>query len=217
RQLQRVLVANVDVGEDPLFAMLDDPLPLHVVPQPFSFEQVRDSLHAIAEDVDIDIRTVPDMPGQHAADQAGTIPRQQPHDRERKDAHLAQLVEPLFPFKEPRQRLNFVPNLGIARQIGRLDPTLAEAAGSFLLRAEILRFLALIHQTGGFDGNLPPQFRSRHRLRRFVLSPCGALGCESYETHKKSSSAQSYVAPGEETSSLSLQLVPRELWAYNGR
>src|SRR5262245_35864723 len=69
----------------------------------------------------------------------------------------------LAAFMQPGEGLNFVANFGVARQVGRLHPTLANAMRGFLLRAVILRLLAGVDQTGGFPSDLPPELALLHR------------------------------------------------------
>ena len=69
-------------------------------------------------------------------------------------------------FVQAGEGLDLVADLGVAGQVGRLDPALAEAVGGLLLGAVVLGLLARVHQPGGFPGDLPPQFRPVHRKRR---------------------------------------------------
>ena len=73
------------------------------------------------------------------------------------------MSRPLAAFVQAGKGLNLVANFGVARQIGRLDPALADAVRGLLLGAVILRLLAGVHQTGGFPGDLPPELAVLHR------------------------------------------------------
>ena len=63
-------IVNVDVGERPLFTILDDPFVLDVVLETKLVERVGHEGETIAEDVEIDIRTLANVPGANTADQA---------------------------------------------------------------------------------------------------------------------------------------------------
>ena len=78
------------------------------------------------------------------------------------------------PFVQAGERLDLVADFGVARQIGRLDPALADAVGGLLLGPVVLRLLPGVHQPGGFPGDLPPQFRLVHARRR--KPRCAARG-----------------------------------------
>ena len=107
-------VVHVDVGERPLFTILDDPLVLDVVLEAQLIERVGHERQAVAENVDIDIRALADVPGAHAADQARPEPCQQPHQPQRIQPHVAEGLEPLWPLVHAGHRLDLVADLFVA-------------------------------------------------------------------------------------------------------
>jgi hypothetical protein len=114
----------------------------------------------------VDIASCPDMSCHHAANQPRPMAGEKAHQAKCFEAHLAEVVLAGIPFVQPCERLDFVPDFRIARQIGRFDPALANAMGRLLLGPKVFRLLAGVHQPGGFEGNLPPQLRIGHRVRR---------------------------------------------------
>ena len=58
--------------------------------------------------------------------------------------------------------LDLVADFGVAGQIGRLDPALADPAGGLELGPKVFRFLPLVHQPGGLEGDLPTKFLVGH-------------------------------------------------------
>ena len=157
-QLVAVAVGDVDMGEDPLFAELHDPLALDGVVEAMLLQRGRDEREAIAEDVDVDVGAVADVPGPDAADQPGPVPRQLAHQPQGLDPHVAEVLEALRPFVHPGHGLDLVADLAVARQVGGtiavLDPKLARGLA---LGGEVLGFAALVHQLGGKKGDLPPE------------------------------------------------------------
>ena len=87
---------------------------------------------------------------------------EQPHHAQRLEPHLPQVLGPLVPFDEPRKKLNLVANLRVAGQVGRLHPPLADPLARLAFGPVVFRFLTVVHQPGGFPGNLPPDFVVGH-------------------------------------------------------
>src|SRR4051812_40576462 len=156
-------VLHVDVREDSLLIMLANPLSLHVVNDALLIKRVANRIDAVGKYMQVDFAARSHMAGHHAADEARPMPREQPHDAERFQSHLAEMAGALAAFMQARKRLNLVAYFGIAGQIGRLHPTLADTMRGLLLRAVILRLLAGVHQSGGFPGDLPPELALLHR------------------------------------------------------
>ena len=92
-------------------------------------ERGGDEREAVAEDVDVDVGAVADVPGPDAADQPGPEPRQLAHQPQGLDPHVAQVLEALRPFVHPGHGLDLVADLAVAGQVGGtiavLDPKLA--------------------------------------------------------------------------------------------
>jgi hypothetical protein len=84
------------------------------------------------------------------------------HQPEGRQSHIAEVPAAGFPFVQPGESLNLVADFDVAGEIGRFDPSLANAVGGLLFGAVVLRLFAEIHQPGGFPSDLPPQFRSGH-------------------------------------------------------
>ena len=111
RQLEVVRVVHVDVGERPLFTVLDDPLVLDVVLKAQFVERVGDQRQAVAEDVDIDVGALADVPGPDAADQPRPEPGQQPHQPQGVEPHVAEGLQPLRTLVHAGHRLDLVADL----------------------------------------------------------------------------------------------------------
>ena len=172
RQLEFVAVVNVDVGEGPLLAVLDDPLVLDVVLEAKLVERVGHEGEAVAEDVDVDVRALADVPGPDAADQPGPEPGQQPHQPQGIEPHVAQSLQALRPLVHPGHRLDLVADLPVAGQVARPMSILdAKLAGGLALGGEILGFGPVIHHLGGQKGDLAPNAFVGHVRRCADFSP----------------------------------------------
>ena len=177
RQLEIVAVVDVDVREDPLLAVLDDPLVLDVVLQAQLVERVGHQGQAVAEDVDVDVGALADVPGPDAADQPGAEPRQEPHQAEGVEPHVAEVFQPLGPLVNAGHRLDLVADLLVAGQVAGpvaiLDP---ELLGGLALGGEVLGLGPLIHHLGGQKGDLAPDAFVGHdgEVRRFSAHQGGA-------------------------------------------
>lgn len=136
RQLERKTVLQVDVREHSLLPVLDDSaLSLDVVDQSLFVEHRGDGVDAIGEQVQVNVAAGADVARQDAADQGRG--RNGPRRRIRRrasTAHFAEMAGPLRAFVQAGERLNLVANFGVRRQIGRLDPGLANAVGGLLRR-----------------------------------------------------------------------------------
>ena len=110
------------------------------------------------------------MTGHDAADQPRLELFQEPHHSESCHAHRFEIGKPLIAFMDPCKDLNLVPNLAIRGEIGgamiEID---AQPGGGLSLGRKVLGLHALIHEPGGFDGNLPPQFGGVHGYVRPIL------------------------------------------------
>ena len=69
------------------------------------------------------------------------------------------------------ERLDLVANLGVARQVLRLDPAARKTLARFEFRAVVLRLLPVVHQPRGLEGDLPSQFFVRHEPMAPLSSP----------------------------------------------
>ena len=156
-QLEIEAVVDVDVGEDPLLAVLDDPLPLDVVVKARRVERVADERQAVAEDVDVDVRALADVARPDAADQPRVEPRELAHQAEGLDPHVAEGLETFVALVHPRHRLDLVADLGVGRQVAGpvtvLDP---ELLGGLALGGEVFGLGPLVHHLGGEERDLPP-------------------------------------------------------------
>ena len=128
----------------------------------------------VGEDVQVDVGALADVAGEHAADQPRAKRREPPHHGQRGEPHVAQVVGAAVAFVEPGERLNLVADFDVAGQVGRLDPALADLPGRLHFGAVVFRLLPVVHQPGGFPGDLPPQFRAIHRA--CAVSPSDRRG-----------------------------------------
>ena len=151
------------VRENPLLAVLANLLPLDRVHEAVLIQQVRHRLGRVGEHVQVDIGALPDVAGEHAADEPRAKRRQPPHHRQRGQPHGEQVVGAGCAFEQPGQHLDLVADFDVAGQVGRLDPALADSPGRFHLGRVVLRLLPGVHQPGGLPGDLPPQFRTIHQ------------------------------------------------------
>ena len=150
------------VRKDPLFAVLAHPFSLDVVDHSLGVEGTGHSFERVRKEVEIDVRPAADMSGERAADQSRSIGPEHPHDTERLDPHLAEIVGPSVAFVQSGKRLDFVADLAIAGQILGFDPASPKLASGFHFSAIVLRFLAAVHQPGGFPGDPPPKLILGH-------------------------------------------------------
>jgi hypothetical protein len=189
-QLEGKAVLDVDMRKDALFVVLLDALSLDVVDDALLVEDVGDRADPVAKQVQVDVAAGADVPGHDAADEAGAVWREQPHQAQRLDPHLAEVAGALAAFVEAGEGLDFVADFRVRGQIRRLHPALADAVGSLLLGAVVLGFFARVHKTGSFPGDLPPELTLLHRWplkpegaargRRGIFSrPRHSLGCRS--------------------------------------
>ena len=123
-QLEIVAVVDVNVREDPFLAVLDDPLVLDVVLQAQLVERVGHERQAVAEDVDVDVGALADVPGPDAADQPRAEPREQAHQAQGIEPHVAEVFEPLGPLVDAGHRLDLVADLVVAGQVAGAVPIL---------------------------------------------------------------------------------------------
>ena len=157
RQLEVVLVVDVDMREGPLFAVLDDPLVLDIVLDAQLVEGIGHQRLAVAEDVDVDVGTLADVPGADAADQSGPEPGQQSHHPEGVNPHVAERLQPLGPLVHSGHRLDLVADLLVAGQVARPVAILdAKLACGLALGGEVLGLGAMIHHLGRQKGDLAP-------------------------------------------------------------
>ena len=61
----------MDVSENPLFTQLADALAFDIVINPLGIETARHRIDTRCKDMDIDIRTLPDVPRKRTADNPG--------------------------------------------------------------------------------------------------------------------------------------------------
>ena len=156
-QLDGVSVVDVDVREDPLLAVLDDPLQLDLVGQAVLVEGGGHERDAVAEDVEVDVRAVADVAGPDAADESGSEPGELPHHPERLDAHVAEPGPAFRPLVHAGEGLDLVADLAVGGQVGGPVPVLdAELARGLALGGEVLGLGPLVHELGGEEGDLPP-------------------------------------------------------------
>ena len=102
-------------------------------------ERVGHQREAVAEDVDVDVGALADVPGPDAADQPGPEPRQQPHEPQGIEPHVAQVLEALGPLVHPGHRLDLVADLPVAGQVaGPMAILDAKLAGGLALGGEVL-------------------------------------------------------------------------------
>jgi hypothetical protein len=169
----------VDVSEDPLLAVLDDPLPLDLVRQGVFVEGISDDRQAVREDVDVDIRPGADVAGPDAADQAGSESRQLAHHAEGLDPHVAEMLEPLGTFMNPGHGLDLVADLGVGREVAGpesvFDP---ELFGGLALGGEVLGLGPVVHHLGGEEGELPPDTFVGHGEEVRRLGPSKRRGAK---------------------------------------
>ena len=163
RQLEGKAVDEVHVREDSLLAVLADLLALDRVVEAVLIEQVRDRLGRVGEHVQVDVGALPDVAGEDAADEPRAKRREPAHHRQRGQPHGEQVVGARLAFEQPGQHLDLVADFDVARQVGRLDPALADLPGRLHLGRVVLRLLPGVHQPGGLPGDLPPQFRAIHQ------------------------------------------------------
>ena len=109
-------------------------------------------------------------PVKDAADQSRAEAAENPHQPQGFQPHVLQVLVAAVALVQPGHRLDFVADFRVAGQIGRLDPALADPAGSLLFRLVVLGLLAAVHQTSGFVSDLTAKFRIGH------LSSAKALG-----------------------------------------
>ena len=98
----------------------------------------------------VDVGAGADVAGHHAADQPRAKAGQQPHQPQGLEPHVAEVVRARVAFVQAGEGLDLVADFGVAGQIGRLDPALADAVGGLLLGPVVFRLLARVHQPGGF-------------------------------------------------------------------
>ncbi len=163
------------------------------------------------EDVQVDIAAAADVAGQRAADQPRPEDAQQAHHSQRLDPHLAQILGALVPFEQAGEDLDLVANLPIAGQILGFDPAASHPLGGFQLGPVILGLDALVHQAGGFPGDLLPQLAVKHETIAPKSGPSKRrrAGCEvpaGVQTFAASPPVASSYSPVRSTTSRSLRL-----------
>ena len=177
RQLEVVAVEDVDVGEDPLLVVLDDPLELDVVLDVQLVEGVGHQREAVAEDVDVDVGALADVPGQDAADQPRPEPGQELHEPQGVEPHVEQVLEPLGALVHPGHGLDLVADLLVAGQVaGPMAILDAELLGGLALGGEVLGLGPAIHHLGGQEGDLAPDAFISHVRGAPILSPSKRRG-----------------------------------------
>ncbi len=67
------------------------------------------------------------------------------------EAHLTEVAGALFALLHAGKGLDLVANLGVGREVGRLDAAATEMAGGLALGGEVLGLGTFVHQPGGFD------------------------------------------------------------------
>ena len=82
--------------------------------RPQLVERVGHEGQAVAEDVDIDVGALADVPGPHAADQPRPEPGEQPHHPQGVEPHVAQRFQPLWALVHAGHRLDLVADLLVA-------------------------------------------------------------------------------------------------------
>ncbi len=103
----------MNVGEDSLFAVLADHLVLDIVELSGRVEGSRHSFERRREDMDVDIAATANMPRQRAADQAGAKVLEQPHESQRRQPHLSQVLLPIRSLVQGGKPLDLVADFGI--------------------------------------------------------------------------------------------------------
>ena len=103
--------------------------------------------------------------------------RQEPHQAEGVEPHVAEVFQPLGALVNARHRLDLVADLLVARQIAGavaiLDP---ELLGGLALGGEIFGLGPQVHHLGGQKSELAPDAFVGHdrEVRRFSAHQCGA-------------------------------------------
>ena len=129
------------------------------------------------EDVDIDVRPLANVSGEHAADQAGTESREQAHEAQGLEPHVTELGEPPWPLVHAGEGLHLVANLAVAGQIGGSEAVFhSQLPGGLALGREVLALGPTVHQLRGEEGDLPSKTRIWHEMKRYIMPIKAALG-----------------------------------------
>src|SRR5262249_16428050 len=118
--------------------------------------------------------------GHHAADQSRTEAAQLPHESQRVQPHLAQVMGAFVAFVEAGEGLGQLADFCVGREGFGLAGATAETFGGFSVCGEVLGLHALVHQAGGFKGDGLANFVMAHPfLRRYwkpISSGAGLVG-----------------------------------------
>ena len=134
--------------------------------RPSCFEQVADQGGTVAEDVQVDVGAFADVAGHHAADEPRPERAQQPHQPQRRQAHVAQVHGAAVAFVDAGEHLDLVADFGVGGEVFRFDPLAAEPFGGLAFGGEVFGFDAFVHQAGGLKGDRLTQFTLAHPFKR---------------------------------------------------
>ena len=99
-----------------------------------------------------------------------------PHEMERFQAHLPEVLGAAVAFMEPGEELDLIANFGVGRKILRLDAAPAETFGRLAFGGEVLGFDPFVHQPSGFQGNFLAKLDIGHPFMRRYEAHCDGAG-----------------------------------------
>jgi hypothetical protein len=115
------------------------------------------------------------MAGHDAADQAWAEIGQEAHQSKRVHSHLSQMRGSPITFVDSSKDLDLIADLGVGREVCRLDSSAAQTFGRFSLGGEVLGFDPFVHQASGFKSDRLTKFRISHPfMRRYLAHRSGA-------------------------------------------
>src|SRR5690348_3127764 len=99
--------------ENAFFIVFANALALDVVDHALLVEYAGDRVGTVAKQVQVDIAASADVTRHDAADQPGPKRRQQAHEAEGLESHLAEVSGPFAAFMQSRESLNFIADFGV--------------------------------------------------------------------------------------------------------
>ena len=129
RQLEGKSVRDMNVREDAFLAVFADPFALDVVDHSLVVQRSGHGVDAVGEDVQVDVRAARRGRSSRCRSAAVGIGAGSASCGALRAACRSRFSVRLVAFVQSGQGLDFVADLGVAGQIGRLDPAATDAAG----------------------------------------------------------------------------------------